>query len=53
MACSIAEAYYGIEDHWIEFAKSKLDEELRKVINDYYEYLENNKFLMVYQFETK
>lgn len=41
MACSIAEAYYGIDAEWIEFANSKIDGRMRSVLQQFYVYVES------------
>ena len=36
MACSIAEAYYGLDKKWIKFADDHLDDRLRNVVKTFY-----------------
>lgn len=36
MACSIAEAYYGLDKKWIKFADDHLDDRLRNVVKAFY-----------------
>ena len=36
MACSIAEAYYGLDKKWIKFADDHLDDRLKNVVKAFY-----------------
>ncbi len=36
MACSVAEAYYGLDKKWIKFADDHLDDRLRNVVKTFY-----------------
>ena len=36
MACSVAEAYYGLDNKWIKFADDHLDDRLRNVVKTFY-----------------